>query len=151
MKKKLVTYLLIFFLLPLSHLSAQHWNEYLQTGLGMGDYNGYKPCYLWGEYGLSYKGLDIGLALDYCNNNTPFDDSYSENGSYEYIAGYNRNAVWTENGENTYIVSQQDAREERTAIAVFLHIRYDLVSLLADNSRHHFKLGAVLAKNTLLS
>ncbi|GHV58144.1 hypothetical protein FACS1894182_09110 [Bacteroidia bacterium] len=132
--KKLLIFL--FYILISKMLCAQNLQSYVQLSVG------YTPSYVYmppakayvisGEYGKTYKWLDVGISFD------------RENGLYPLTSDYYLNINYLKSHESNppmYIISGDDVFKGKIVTAFRLNVKVDLIQLFISNSRHAFKIG----------
>ena len=128
MKRLFVSLCIVFSLLFSSKCMAQNWSNYLQFEGGLGlSYNGIDGCFLQGEYGKTYKWLDLGLSSAY---ESLYQKTYHLH--YRY---------------STDIQATLDSYAIGTFNIMF-NARFDFIKLFKQNSRDSFKIGGSFGYRT---
>ncbi|MDR1742506.1 MAG: hypothetical protein LBR48_01635 [Dysgonamonadaceae bacterium] len=104
--------------------------DYVQFGAGAGSLNSFV---IQGEYGKTWKWLDVGMSIDYESWNLPLGTEYST------FLQYNDNGY----GNGFYVTNSMYNKNigGETLFALRLNARVNVVRLFVENSRHAIKIG----------
>ncbi|MDR2841416.1 MAG: hypothetical protein LBV75_09225 [Paludibacter sp.] len=139
--KKIIITSVFFVLSVICTLSAQDWNRYAQFKIGTAS-TLYEKTYgiaFQGEYGVTYKWINLGFSLDYFSSfpESNFNDLFVSVGSAESVK-----LPYHKTDENY--------------LALSLHPTFDIIRIFKSNSRHSVKAGckfglarSVFVKNTI--
>jgi hypothetical protein len=110
-------------------IQAQNGQNYVQFNAGMAVED--KGFMFQGEYGKTYKWLDLGVSLDYESCDTPLGESKFANVTF-----------WDNDQKTVTIQSYPESGfEGHTVIALRLNAKIDLIRLIVADSRHALKIG----------
>ncbi|GHT88852.1 hypothetical protein FACS189474_4830 [Bacteroidia bacterium] len=118
-----------FAFLSVVYIQAQNWQNYVQFNAGMSvEDNGFM---FQGEYGKTYKWLDLGVSMDYESYKMPLGESKFANVTF-----------WDNDQKTVTIQSYPESGfEGHTVIALRLNAKIDLIRLVVADSRHALKIG----------
>ncbi|MDR0505714.1 MAG: hypothetical protein LBH32_02695 [Dysgonamonadaceae bacterium] len=127
MKKTVFILLANLFTIAGASVFSQNLQSFVQFEYGIGE-NSYKNASIWrGEYGETWKWLDVSLSVSY-------ESPYGNNSYYVY-----------DNFDVNTPVSLPHGGDFSFAATTFsLNVRIDIIRLFTTNSRHAFKVGCGL-------
>ena len=136
--KKGIIILIGLIVINANFTSAQKWGNYVQLsgGIGISVCGGYNGIFFQGEYGKTYKWLDLSLAMTYETYNDWDDynatsDIFIRRGQAQ---AFPSNNVLQYRASNEFIIYDNNT-------SLSLNARIDIIRLFAENSRHSVKIG----------
>jgi len=121
-----------------SFARAQEWGDYVQLSVGsgleiIGGYGGFEGFFLQGEYGKTYKWLDLSLSITYQTDNWEYFDSWSWFSTGPGQTFPHDTELWYD-ASNDFILWYHNT-------SVSVNARVDIVKFFTEESRHSVKAG----------